>query len=182
MNHSMLQESRPLPKTDLMLGAFRSPTTVESGTSRNPMARKLSPLRVSGMDAPNLGSPQASPRSPRENHPIKGNHAIQDFLAQSTGRSKTDAQGSRRNDILSKSMAAPSERSSGTRSVAFEVLGSKTGTKGRNGLAYTSIDMKDIVNAQNREKIGTTFVPSIQKPMSFTFQKDKGKHDFVNAI
>ena len=80
MNHSMLQESRPLPKTDLMVGAFRSPTTVESGTSRNPMAVKLSPLRVSGMDAPNLGSPQGSPRSPRENLPIKGNHAIQDFL------------------------------------------------------------------------------------------------------
>ena len=87
-----------------------------------------------------------------------------------------------RNDALSKSLAV-TERSS-KRFADFEVQSSRVGGSGKHNRATTSIDIKEIVSAGQRcaGKIGITFVPTLEKTMTYTFQKDQGKRDFVNAI
>ena len=48
----------------------------------------------------------------------------------------------------------------------------------------SAIEIKDIIASGEKcaMKVGTTFIPTLNKPMSNTFQKDAGKRDFVNAI
>lgn len=76
-----------------------------------------------------------------------------------------------------------SERSS-KRSTAFEILGSAAGSTrhNRRGLSST-IDIKDLIESSERysNKIGSPFIAPLNKPMTYTFQKDSGKRDFVSA-
>ena len=47
----------------------------------------------------------------------------------------------------------------------------------------SQIDVRDIINSGQKcsLKIGSTFVPTLQKPMSYTFQKNKNQ-DFVSTV
>jgi len=63
-------------------------------------------------------------------------------------------------------------------------MGNSVGSARNNRMPLSTIGIKDIIDAGQRcaGKIGSTFIPTLQKPMSYTFQKDSGKRDFVNAI
>lgn len=81
-------------------------------------------------------------------------------------------------------MAASSQQDS-KRPSAFEIIGSSVGSARhhRKGV-HSTIEVKDIIESGQRyaNKIGSTFVPTLQKPMTYTFQKDSGKRDFVSAV
>jgi len=80
-------------------------------------------------------------------------------------------------------MAVTSDRGS-VRSSALQMLGGDSAAKGRHRRGESAIEIRDIIASGERcaGKIGSTFIPTLQKPMTYTFQKDVGKHDFVNAI
>ena len=54
----------------------------------------------------------------------------------------------------------------------------------RRGLDFSQINIKDIIASGERcsGKIGTTYVPVLNRPEVHTMPKDMGKRDFVNAI
>ena len=74
---------------------------------------------------------------------------------------------SRRNEALSRSVAVSS-----TRSVAMDVLANNmSGSAKREIRGGSAIEIRDIIESSQKcsHKIGTAFVPVLQKPMSYTF-------------
>ena len=101
---------------------------------------------------------------------------ISDYLAQTPAK---QIAGGRRNDLSSRSMALNSTRRGENKSVALEVLG---GQIPRSKIDY-AFEISDIVESSQKYsgKIGSTFIPSLQKPLAKTFQKDN-KSDFVSSV
>lgn len=90
--------------------------------------------------------------------------------------------GSRRNGPLSRSLAVSSTRTS-NRSAALEMLNNSVSQTRNHGRGGSAIEIRDIIENSQKysHKIGASFIPALQKPMSYTFQKNTGK-DFVSAI
>ena len=73
---------------------------------------------------------------------------------------------SRRNEALSRSVAVSS-----TRSVALDVINNTGPVNKREMRGGSAIEIRDIIESSQKcsHKIGTAFVPVLQKPMSYTF-------------
>ena len=145
------------------------------------MSRKLSPINVNfsalnsprEVTGPNLKEfLMASPRLPGNDHGGGGSH--------------------RRNDALSKSLAISSTKggsikSSGGPGSQFGIVGTTIPSARehrRRGLDFSHIQIKDIIESGEKcsNKIGSTYVPVLNRPQVHAFMKDEGKRDFVNAI
>ena len=138
--------------------------------------RMLSPLNAS-IDSGIAGA--AAANSPRGDNALSG-PKVSDYLGQAHSALQSENH-SRRNEKLSRSMAISSRTSN--HSVAFEVLGSRVGGTAAHQRGGSAIDIREIIDSSQRcaQKIGGVYIPSLQKPMTYTFQKNKGK-DFVSSI
>ena len=136
----------------------------------------LSPLAVNNENS-NSKRFDSAQRSPRESQYA----SMKSFVTEQSPRMTQAGNRSRRNDLLSHSVALSS-----TRSVAMEVLGTSsrlTAHQTRNMRGGSQIEVRDIIDASQKcsHKIGSSFVPTLQKPMSYTFQKNKNQ-DFVSSV
>ena len=111
-------------------------------------------------------SMQNSPRMDDTSRASAKVASMKNFLTDKSPRLVRDNH-SRRNDVLSKSVAVSS-----TRSVAMEVIGNATTqSQSRNMRGGSAIEIRDIIESSQKcsHKIGTAYVPQFQKPMSYTF-------------
>ena len=65
----------------------------------------------------------------------------------------------------------------------MEVIGNNTHTSATRARGGSAIEIRDIIESGQKcsHKIGIAYVPVLQKPMSYTFQKNVGK-DFISSI